>query len=201
MPVSALGSGTAKKAPTSSCSRKIPKRCGISRRYECVDVEKPCGSNHSVRARCNRSAVGPSRRDRCAPKSPQTPEVTSPSPLRSLCEGPVRKSPVKSALRRRQPPKSTYRAGERYAVHPRRRVGRPPKAGCRTPWPTCRSCKRCWGTGARACSAIANPEAEWPGEPGAGAAATLPLLLWRPSASVCTRQLVEHCLRTVCSLW
>ena len=95
-------------------------------------------------------------------KSPQTPGVSSPSPLRSLCEGPVRKSPVKSALRRRQPPKSTYRAGERYAVHPRRRVGRPPKVGCRTPWPACRSCQRQWGAGARACSAICQKDGEWP---------------------------------------
>ena len=84
------------------------------------------------------------------------------SPLRSLCEGPVRKSPVKSALRRRQPPKSTYRAGERYAVHPRRRVGRPPKVGCRTLWPVCQSCKRQWGAGARACSAIGQIDGEWP---------------------------------------
>ena len=79
-----------------------------------------------------------------------------------MCEGPVRKSPVKSALRRRQPPKSTYRAGERYAVHPRRRVGRPPKVGCRTLWPVCQSCKRQWGAGARACSAIGQIDGEWP---------------------------------------
>ena len=140
----------------------MSERCGIGRRYGCVDAEEPCGPRDSVSAQCNRSAVGPSRRDRGAPKTPQTPEVSSPSPLRSLCEGPVRKSPIKSALRRRQPPKSTYRAGERYAVHPRRRVGRPPKVGCRTPWPTCRSCKRWWSAGARARSAICDPEAEWP---------------------------------------
>ena len=162
VPVSALGSGTAKKAPTSFRSRKIPKRCGISRRYGCVDAEEPCGPRDSVSAQCNRSAVGPSRRDHCAPRSPQTPGVSSPSPLRGLCEGPVRKSPVKSALRRRQPPKSTYRAGERYAVHPRRRVGRPPKVGCRIFWPACRSCQRQWGAGARACSAIGQIDGEWP---------------------------------------
>ena len=88
--------------------------------------------------------------------------VTSPSPLYGLCEGPVRKSPIQRSLRRRQPPKSTYRAGERYAVHPRRRVGRPPKVGCRTPWPACRSRQRQWGAGARACSAIGQIDDEWP---------------------------------------
>ena len=140
----------------------MPKRCGIDRRYGSVDAEQPCGSRDSVSAQCNRSAVGPSRRDRCAPKSPQTPGVSSPSPLYGLCEGPVRKPPVTSALRRRQPPKSTYRAGERYAVHPRRRVGRPPKVGCKTLWPVCQSCKRQWGAGARACSAICLKDGEWP---------------------------------------
>ena len=68
VPISTRGSGVAKKAPTSSCSRKIPKRCGIGRRYGCVDAEEPCGPRDSVSAQCNRSAVGPSRRDRGALK-------------------------------------------------------------------------------------------------------------------------------------
>ena len=46
----------------------MSKRCGISRRYRCVDAEQPCGSRDSVSAQCNRSAVGPSRRDRGALK-------------------------------------------------------------------------------------------------------------------------------------
>ena len=67
-PVSARGSGIAKTAPMSLCSQKFPKRCGIGRRYGCVDAEQPCGSRDSVSAQCNRSAVGPSRRDRGALK-------------------------------------------------------------------------------------------------------------------------------------
>ena len=68
VPVSARGSGIAKRAPMSLCSQKFPKRCGIGRRYGCVDAEQPCGSRDSVSAQCNRSAVGPSRRDRGALK-------------------------------------------------------------------------------------------------------------------------------------
>ena len=46
----------------------MSERCGIGRRYRCVDAEQPCGSRDSVSAQCNRSAVGPSRRDRGALK-------------------------------------------------------------------------------------------------------------------------------------
>ena len=46
----------------------MSERCGIGRRYGCVDAEQPCGSRDSVSAQCNRSAVGPSRRDRGALK-------------------------------------------------------------------------------------------------------------------------------------
>ena len=46
----------------------MSERCGIGRRYGCVDAEEPCGPRDSVSAQCNRSAVGPSRRDRGALK-------------------------------------------------------------------------------------------------------------------------------------
>ena len=46
----------------------MSERCGIGRRYGCVDAEQPCGSRDSVSAQCKRSAVGPSRRDRGALK-------------------------------------------------------------------------------------------------------------------------------------
>ena len=48
VPVSALGSGIAKRATMSFCSQKFPKRCGIGHRYGCVDTEEPCGSRDSV---------------------------------------------------------------------------------------------------------------------------------------------------------
>ena len=79
VPVSARGSGIAKRAPMSFCSQKFPKRCGIGRRYGCVDAEEPCGPRDSVSAQCNRSAVGPSRRDRGALKRSGRLELVHPA--------------------------------------------------------------------------------------------------------------------------
>ena len=57
----------------------MSERCGIGRRYGCVDAEEPCGPRDSVSAQCNRSAVGPSRRDRGALKRSGRLELVHPA--------------------------------------------------------------------------------------------------------------------------
>ena len=60
----------------SLCSQKFPKRCGIGRRYECVDAEQPCGSRDSVLV----NATGP-RSGRLDASAASETGVACPSPL------------------------------------------------------------------------------------------------------------------------
>ena len=87
----------------------MSERCGIGRRYGCVDAEQPCGSRDSVLV----NATGPrsGRLDASAAGEP-----ASPAQARSVSHGyatdelRVQKSPSDDATRRRMAQKSPYRA-------------------------------------------------------------------------------------------